>query len=386
MRGLVVPEKTEDFTADPVELFFDLSFVFAFSQLVSLLVHDATWNGAAEAALIFMLIWLPWSQVTWAANAVAGNSRVVRLIFLVATVASVPMAAAVTTAFDESGLLFALPLTMISLMGIGLLIVGAERGSENFAAVIAYSVPTIVAFLAIIVGGFLNDGARVVAWVLGLVIFIGSTINAGRGEWGVRSGHLAERHGLIIIVALGEVIVAIGAPLVDSFQEGVGFPSRSVLALIASGVFAGLLWWAYFDRPQAALEYGLEQVDGKDKGRFARDVFTYGHIPIVAGIIASAAALEEITLHPKDPLAVEFRVMMLVGVGLFFGGVGISIYRAFRVVARERIFGGALIVILLIVGADLDGVVLLMLIDVLIFGVLLVENRRVERIRSAATA
>ena len=379
MKGLVVPEQTEDYTADPVELFFDLAFVFAFSQLVTLLFYEPDWTTAGKAALIFLLLWLPWSQFTWSANAVPGNNRVVRVIFLVATAASVPVAAAVTTAFDAGGKVFAIPLGLISLLGVALLIVAAERESENYSTVLRYSLPTIVGFATIIVGGFLQNEARVVAWILGIVIFIGSTIAAGGGVWAVRAGHFAERHGLILIVALGEVIVAIAKPLVDSLQEGEGFPSRSVLALTASGVFAGLLWWAYFDRPQPALELRLEETPLAHKGRFARDVYTYGHMPIVAGVIAGAAALEEITLYPKDPLPLEFRVMMFVGLGLFFVGVGLDVYRAFRVIARERVVGGVLTIVLLLAGADLDGVVLLLLLDLLILLVLIFEHQRIER-------
>jgi low temperature requirement protein LtrA len=219
----------------------------------------------------------------------------------------------------------------------------------------------------------------VVAWIVGIVIFVACTIVAGRGVWAVRSGHFAERHGLILIVALGEVIVAIAKPLVDSLQEGEGFPSRTVLALTASGIFAGLLWWGYFDRPQPALEHRLHETELAGKGRFARDVYTYGHMPIVAGVIAAAAALEEITLHPKDPLPLEFRVMMFAGLALFFLGVLIDVYRAYRVIARERVVGGALTAALLLAGMNLDGVVLLLLIDLLILLVLVTEHQRVER-------
>jgi low temperature requirement protein LtrA len=384
VKGLVVPERTEDYSADPVELFFDLAFVFAFSQLVGLLIQEPDWTGAGKAALLFGLLWLPWSQFTWSANTVPGNNRSVRVIFLIATAASVPMAAAVTTAFDEGGAVFAIPLGMISLAGIGLLILGAERGSQNYRAVLTYSVPTIVAFLTIIAGGFLEDEARVVAWIVGLLIFIGSTLAAGRGEWAVRAGHFAERHGLILIVALGEVIVAIATPLVASLEEGEGLSSATVLALIAAGVFAGLLWWGYFDRPQPALEIGLDRTPLDARGRYARDVYTYWHIPIVAGVIAAAAALEEVTLHPGDPLPEEFRVMMFIGLVLFFGGVGLAVFRAWQVIARERIVGGVLTVVLLLVGADLDGLVLVLLIDLLILLVLVAENWRIERVRAAA--
>lgn len=381
MRGLVVPERTEDYSADPVELFFDLAFVFAFSQLVSLLIEEHDWSGAGKSTLIFLLLWLPWSQFTWSANAVPGNNRVVRVIFLIATAASVPMAAAVTTAFDEGGRVFAVPLGLISMLGVGLLIVAAERDSENYRAVITYSIPTIVGLTAIIVGGFLDEEARVAAWILGIAIFVASTIAAGGGEWAVRSGHFAERHGLILIVALGEVIVAIAKPLVDSLQEGEGLPSQSVLALAGSGIFAGLLWWAYFDRPQPALEHRLDETPLAGKGRFARDVYTYGHMPIVAGVIASAAALEEITLHPKDPLPLEFRVMMFSGLALFFIGILIDVFRAYRVIARERMVGGVLTATLLLAGADLDGVMLLLLLDLLILLVLISEHQRVEHPR-----
>ena len=107
MRGLTIPERDEDFTADPVELFFDLAFVYAFSRLVAHLVHHPDWTGAWEAALLFGILWLPWSWFTWSANAVPGNQRTVRAVFLVATAVTVPMAASVETAFDSGGATFA---------------------------------------------------------------------------------------------------------------------------------------------------------------------------------------------------------------------------------------------------------------------------------------
>ena len=145
MRGLVVPEPTEDFAADPVELFFDLAFVFAFSQLVGLLLGTPTWDTIGKATLIFLMLWLPWTQFAWSANAVPGNSRTVRVLFLVATAASVPMAASVQTAFDESGALFAIPLAVIFLMGIALMVIGLPNDSQVFRSAVGYGAPTLVA-------------------------------------------------------------------------------------------------------------------------------------------------------------------------------------------------------------------------------------------------
>ena len=113
--------------------------MFAYSQLASLLIHEPNWTGVGQAALIFVLLWLPWSQMTWAANAVPGNPRSTRVIFLVGTAASVPMAASVTTAFDNSGPLLAIPLAFITLMGLSMVVLSARGRPEAMQAAIRYS-------------------------------------------------------------------------------------------------------------------------------------------------------------------------------------------------------------------------------------------------------
>jgi low temperature requirement protein LtrA len=378
MRGLAVPEPTEDFTADPVELFFDLAFVFAFSQIVALLLHDPTWNKVGEATLIFLLLWLPWSQFAWSANAVPGNSRTVRLLFLIATAASVPMAASVTTAFDQSGALFAIPLAIIFLTALAMMVVGLDNDSEAYRSSLRYGAPNLAGMAIIVIGGFLDGEARTIAWILGIVIFVYSTLRAGGSEWILRAGHFAERHALIIIVALGEVIVALGNSVATPLQENGGFPASSVLALFAAGVFAGLLWWAYFDRVQPAFEHRMEETPSIKRGLFARDVYTYAHAPIVAGVILSAVALEQMALHPSDPLAAAFRAMAAGGMVLYFGGVGIGVYRAFGAFARERFVAVIAICLLMFFGSDVDGVILLVSIDVILLVTLIFEQLRVE--------
>ena len=378
MRGLVVPEANEDFAADPVELFFDLAFVFAFSQIVGLLISTPTWDTVGKAGLIFLLLWLPWTQFAWSANAVPGNSRVVRVLLLVATAASVPMAASVETAFDQSGPLFAIPLAVIFLMAIALMIVGLPNDSQVYGSAIRYAAPTLVAMPVIVLGGFLDGDARVGAWIVGVVIVIYSTIRAGGSEWIIRSGHFAERHALILIVALGEVIVAIGNSVVIPLDDDGGFPAQAVVALVAAGVFAGLLWWAYFDRVQPAFEHRTEETPPAERGRFARDIYTYAHAPIVAGVILSAVAMEEMTLHPTDPLPAAFRAMGAAGILLYFGGVGIGVYRSFATIARERFIAVAVIIVLMGVGDDIDGVVLIVGIDLILLATLIFEHRRIE--------
>lgn len=379
MKGIELPPLTEDFTADPVELFFDLAYVFAFSQLVALLISDPTWAGVGRAALLFGLLWLPWQQLTWAANAISGNGRPVRLLFLAATAVSIPMAASTSTALEGGGPVFALTLTAIMLIGFRMQTLGAVGESDYRDVIYGWITPNLVAIAVLVVGSFYEGNTRLLLWISSAAIVMWAMIKAGEGEWPVRSGHFAERHGLIVIIALGEVIVAIGVPVVASLQAGESLTGSTTAALVASGAFAGLLWWAYFDRPGPGLEYGGARREGMELGHYVRDVYTWAHAPLVAGTILAAAALEEITLHPEEVVELRFRVMLAGGLALFLLGVFLAVWRAFRAQAIERLIGAIVITAIVFLGGSLRGVVLLGVVVVAMFTVLLTEHRRIER-------
>ena len=385
MKGIQLPPLTEDFTADPVELFFDLAYVFAFSQLVGLLIHEPTWAGVGKAALLFSLLWLPWQQLTWAANAISGNGRPVRTLFLVATVVSIPMAASTSTALAGGGPVFAIALAGIMVIGFTMQTLGVTDEVDFDGAVTQWIAPNAIAIAVLVVGSFYDGTTRLVLWLVAVAIVLWAMIKAAEGEWVVRAGHFAERHGLIIIVALGEVIVAIGIPVVAALETDGGLPLATLLALVASGAFAGLLWWAYFDRPSPGLEFAATRLEGRDVGRYARDVYTWAHAPIVAGVILAAAALEEITLHPLDPVPLEFRLMLAAGLALFLVGVFVAVRRAFQAEAIERLLGAGIIVAVVFLGASWSGLALLSLVVVVMFAVLTIEHRRVERMLSEAS-
>lgn len=385
MKGVALPELTEDFTADPVELFFDLAYVFAFSQIVSRLIGDPTWSGVGEAALVFALLWLPWQQLTWAANAVSGNGRRVRMIFLAATVASVPMAAATSDALGDSGTVFAVSLAVIMCLGFAIQSLTEGMNAEQRASAVRWAAPNIVAIAVLVLGSAFDGSARLALWLLAAGIVLGAMVAAGSGQFVVRIGHMAERHGLIVIIALGEVIVAIGLPVLSNLQAGSGLPGPTLLALVTAGVFACLLWWGYFDRPSPALEHYGKGLEDSQQGRWIRDVYTWAHAPIVAGIVVSAAALEEIALHPSDPVPASFRVMLLGGLALFALGISAAIWRSFRAVARERLVSATAIAALLVFGDSIDGVVLLIAVVTVMAATLVVEHIRVERPFAEAT-
>ncbi len=380
MKGIELPPLTEDFTADPVELFFDLAYVFAFSQLVALLIHEPTWTGAGKATLLFALLWLPWQQLTWAANAVSGNGRPVRILFLIATVVSIPMAASTSTAFAGGGPVFAIALTGIMLIGFFMQTIGTTEEVDYRSAALTWIAPNVVAILVLVVGSFYDGTVRLGFWLGTVAIVLWAMVRAADGDWLVRPGHFAERHGLIIIVALGEVIVAIGIPVVAALEENGSLSLATISALLASGAFAGLLWWAYFDRPGPGLEFAASKLDGRSAGRYIRDVYTWAHAPIVAGVILAAAALEEIALHPRDPVHVEFRVMLAAGLFLFLTGVYLAVWRAFRARARERLVGALVIGGIVFVGASLEGLNMLTIVVITMFVVLVIEHRRIQRL------
>ena len=357
MRNVPIPSREEDFTADPAELFFDLSFVFAFSRLVFHLVHEPTLRGVGEFALLFTLIWTAWSNFTWSANGVAGNSRFVRAVFMIGTAISLPMAASLAAPFDKGSLVFAITVSCILLMPIALgsLLLSDEeavRSSNN-----RYLLFTLAAIALVLAGGFTAGSKQLWFWIAAVTVLIYNTIDAGGSEWLVRPGHFAERHGLIVIIALGEVVVAIGAPVVETLSDGKPLDAYLVAALTASGLLAGLLWWAYFDRPLPALEHQHKQLkDPNESARFARDVYTYNHFLIVGSILVAAAALEEIMLHPAEPLPGSFRWMLFLGVSVYLLGVVLSVLRAYSVVALERLVAVAALGILIALSASLAGV------------------------------
>lgn len=380
MKGVVVPEREHDFAADPVELFFDLAYVFAFSQLVSHLLGHAGWNGFGEFGLLFLMVWLPWTQFTWSVNAVSSSNRAVRAYLLVATVASVPMAGSIPAAFGDGGLPFAVPLGVILAMGLLVMITGLPRGSVEQRSIIEYSIPNWAAIVVIVAGALIDGPARVALWIVALATIVAGTLRAGRSEWIIRPKHFAERHGLIVIIALGELIVALGIAVVDALtDDDAGLAASTLAALVLAGVFACVLWWGYFDRPLPALEHRHGQHDGGlARGRFARDVYTYLHIPIVGGLVMCAAALEEITLHPGDPLEPASRWLLVGGIGLHLLGVTGAVLRAFRVAAAERAAGAAAVLLAVVLLRNTDGLVVLAVVDVLLIVMLVVEHRRIE--------
>lgn len=324
-----------------LELFFDLVFVFAITQLVELLHGDHTTAGWGRAGLVMWLVWWAWSQYTWAGNAIDLDRRSTRIWMLVATGAMLGAAAAIPGAFAQTGEWFAVPYVAVRLLGLVLYWYGLRNDPAHRAALRTYVPIAIVSPVLVLIGGSLDDSLRPTVWTLAVVVDIASVLAAGRGEFRVHPGHFAERHGLIVIIALGETIIATGATATE-----VGLDSEVTALLVISFAAVAGLWWGYFDWVHHAAETRLvTEPDHTRRSNLARDLFTLGHLPIVAGTVVFAAAIEEALLHPTEPMASFAVTALAVGPALFFAGSVLGNLRATGSVLPTRLLGLVVVVV-----------------------------------------
>lgn len=301
-----------------LELFFDLVFVFAITQLVGLLHHDHSAAGWGRAAVMLWLIWWAWSQYAWAGNAIDLDRRSARLGVLAATGSMLAAAALVPSAFEQAGdgRAFALLYAAVRLIGLGLYWAGLRGDREHRAALRTYLPIQLLSPMLIVAGGLAEHGWRMGCWVAAIVADVTSVLSAGRGEFRVDPAHFAERHGLIVIIALGESVVATGLTAAE-----VGMDAATMAVLAVGFVATAALWWCYFDWVHAAAEARLAgEPDHRRRSNLARDLFTFGHLPIVGGTVVFAAAAEEVLAHPGEELHSFGITALALGPSLYLAG------------------------------------------------------------------
>ena len=339
-----------------IELFFDLVFVFAFTQVTTLVLEDTSAAGFARAALVFALVWWAWSAYAWLTDAIDVENVPTRLFIFAAMLAGFFMALAVPDAFTDEAAWFAIAYFVVRVLQIGLYLWGVRHDPRQLAAVARLAPWFLVAPTIVLVGGFLDDPARTALWILSLAIDVIGTLFAARAASGfqVVASHFAERFALIVIIALGESIVAIGLAA-DTLAEN----SEYALAVAVSFAGAAVAWWAYFDWVQLAAERVLHRAGRDSRGPLARDVFTFFHYPIVLGIIFLAVAAKKTLVDPSEPLSDGGRAALALGLGLFVLGFVLIRLRVVRRIAWERIAGALVVAAAVVVFDDADALVLL---------------------------
>ena len=331
-------------TAEPqgvtfVELFFDLVFVYAVTQITSLLHANLTLIGTGRSLLILWLVWWAWTQFTWTLNPADTTDNAVRLITLTAVGAAFFMAQAVPDAFNGGEVWFAVAYVIVRILGLAIQI-EATLGTEYFTGTMIWTLLSSIGLVSVLVGALLPSPYREILWTMAVILDVLSASRAGNRRWSIDAAHFAERHGLIIIIALGESLIAAGVAVADA-------PRNLVFAVSGLGA-VGLIsaaWWIYFGSTRDIALKALERTTDLERGAMARDVYSLGHLPLVGGIIAIAVALEEVLAHPEEPLGLSVLAALAVGTVLYVGGVAWV-----RQHAEHRSMGTAGILLAVVVG------------------------------------
>jgi low temperature requirement protein LtrA len=297
----------------PLELFFDLVVVFAITQVTQLMAEDLTWGGLGHGLLVLAAIWWAWVGFAWLTNALEPEEGRVRAGMFGAMAAMLVVAFAVPGAFGADAALFAVGFVIVRLLNLALYAIAGRRTPDLLRAVIRFAPIAGVGVALILAAAWMDRPWQEALWIAALAVIYGSAL-IGRGQgWHISPAHFTERYGLIVIVALGESIIAIGVGASD-----VRLTSGPVTAAILGIVVVAALWWAYFD-VMAVLAYRtLSQTSGARQARLARDLYSYLHLPMIAGIVLFALGLEETIRHVDEPLATIPAVALCGGLSLFF--------------------------------------------------------------------
>ncbi len=305
------PEREQRVT--PLELFFDLVFVFAITQVTQLMVDDLTWRGVGRGMLVLAALWWLWTGYAWLTNALEPEQGAVRAGMFAGMAGLFLLALAVPNAFGSEALLFGIAYLIVRLINLALYRLVARGDRDLLRMLSRFTLTETIAPLLIIAAAFVEDGWRTALWVVALAVtYSGVFIGRGR-EREISPAHFAERYGLIVIIALGESVVALGvAASHASITLGIGTASVLGIVVIAA------LWWAYFDVLAVLSQQALSQASGGAQTQLARDYYRYLHLPMIAGIVLFALGLHSTIAHVDEPLDAVSAFALCGGLALYF--------------------------------------------------------------------
>ena len=341
----------EERHTSPVELLWDLVFVFTVTQVTTLLARDLSWAGFGRAMLVLALVWWAWSAYVWAANAEQEDSRGLRGVLLLGMVLIFIAGLALPHAFDDRATLFACTYAGVRLLHLALYAHASRRGNASWSAIAGFGTTVVIGMALLIAGSFFDGTTRVLLWTLAVAIdYAGPawlTRERLRGLQQVAVAHFAERYSLFVIICLGESIVAIGLSANERPMDA------DLVAGVALGLVATIgLWWTYFDHFASTAEARLRDHD--DPVLAAADGYSYIHLVIVAGIIVFAAGMK-VTIHDLgEPLSDPARLALCGGIALYLLGNVAFRLRMVGAVGYAKLAGAAALLALFAVGGQLS--------------------------------
>jgi low temperature requirement protein LtrA len=366
----------------PLELFFDLVFVFALTQVTELMSQNPTWEGLGQGMLVMIALWWAWGAYAWLTNYIAAEEGLERLLMFGVMGAMLFAALAVPHAFGDDALLFAIAYAIARWLHI-FIWAEANENIDTGQAIVRLARTALPAPALLIAAAFVDDGTtRAVIWIVALLLDLAGPFVFGVRGFRVSARHFAERFGLIVIIALGESIVAIGAGVSSDLDAGI---------IVAAGfglIVSCALWWAYFDVWALITETRFRQARGHTRVLIARDVYSYLHLPMTAGVVLIALGIKKTIGDVDEPLKVAPAAALFGGIALYYAGhIGIR-WRMTHTLFRGRVVALVVSVALIPVATEVDALLALGLAAVLTSAVILYEVLRYSedrhRIRAEA--
>ena len=337
----------------PLELFFDLVFVFAITQVTAFMATDPTWTGLGRGLLILAALWWAWAAYAWLTNTLATDAGIARVTIFAAMAAMLVVALAVPEAFDDDAFVFAGAYLIVRGLHLLVYVVGSHDEGERGAALRMFP-PAFAGPLFIVAAAFFDSPLQEVLWGIGLLIDFAGPLWYGPEGFRVSPSHFAERFALIIIIALGESIVAIGVGA-EGFELDAGLIVAAVLAI----AIVCALWWAYFDVVALVAERRFREASAAEQVLIARDSYSWLHFPMIAGIVLVALGIKktmgDVDAHLKDvPAAALFG-----GVALYLlGHIGFRL-RNVRSINKPRLAATVLCLACVPFATEVDALVAL---------------------------
>jgi low temperature requirement protein LtrA len=365
-----------------IELFFDLVFVFAVTQISHRLLEHFTPAGAVQAAMLLLAVWWAWIYTAWATNWLDPERHPVRLMLLVGMLASLILSAALPQAFEGRGFAFGAGFAVLQVGRTAFLLaaIGPSHPvlTRNFQRIIVWLAAAGVLWVA---GGLVHGTARFALWTTALVLdYVGPLAafwlpGMGRArttDWDVEGAHMAERCGLFMIIALGESILVTGSTL-----SGLPWSTPRIAAFALAFAASAAMWWIYFDAVAETASHHIATSD--DPGRLARLAYTYLHLPMVAGIILSAVGDEMVLAHPGGHASVRTAIAVLGGPALYLLGVALFKQAMMNLIPWPILIATAALVVLIPIGPRVAPLVLAVIAAAILGVLALIESRLAAR-------
>jgi low temperature requirement protein LtrA len=355
----------------PLELFFDLVFVLAITQCTALMSQHPTWSGLAQGVLVLGVLWWSWVGYAWLTSVIDPEEGAVRFAIFAAMAGFLIAAIAVPDAFGSLGLEFALAYGAVRAAHIALFVLASRDDPRLRHSVAGLAISTAIGVSLLIGASFVDGLAQGALWVMALGLDMAGPLFIDSSGWRLAPGHFAERHGLIIIIALGESIVAIGVGAHAHLTWGIA--GASILGIAISAA----LWWMYFDVVAIVSRRRLMDAEvGRIRNELARDSYSYLHFPMVAGIVLSALALKTTLGHVDDPLATVPAFALLGGVSAYLLGLVAFRYRHVQTFNRQRLVTAILLFALLPAATNIPALATLAIVTAILAAVIAYETRR----------